>query len=99
MTRWLVILGMAAVTYVLRALPLVVSWGKVDRVLERGLRYIPPALFAALIVPSLLAPAGTPETGPRLWAGLFGVGGRMAHAEHPGDDRRGARDVHAHALD
>jgi len=44
-----------------------------DVALERWLRYLPPALFAALIVPSLLAPRGTLETGPRLWAGLVGV--------------------------
>jgi branched-subunit amino acid transport protein len=71
--HWGIIAGMAVITYVLRAAPLVAPWGQIDVRLERRLRYLPPALFAALIVPSLLAPAGTLEGGVRLWAGLFGL--------------------------
>ena len=73
MSSWSVILGMAAVTYALRALPFVLGRGGMDAALERWLRYLPPALFAALIAPSLLAPGGTLQIGPRFWAGLVGV--------------------------
>jgi branched-subunit amino acid transport protein len=72
-SAWPVIVAMAAVTYALRVAPLVVVSDRLGTALERWLRYLPPALFAALIVPSLLAPAGAVQTGPRLWAGLVGL--------------------------
>jgi branched-subunit amino acid transport protein len=71
--QWLIIAGMAAITYLLRAGPLLAPRGRIDGRIEQRLRYLPPALFAALIVPSLLAPAGTLEGGVRLWAGLLGL--------------------------
>jgi branched-subunit amino acid transport protein len=71
--HWVIIAGMAAITYALRAAPVIAPWRRIDARLERRLRYLPPALFAALIVPSLLAPAGTLEGGVRLWAGLVGL--------------------------
>ena len=73
MSHWLVIVGMAVITYALRSLPLIARWGRIDVRIEQRLRYLPPALFAALIVPSLLAPAGTLVGGVRLWAGLLGL--------------------------
>ena len=73
MNHWPVIAGMAAITYVLRAAPLIASVGRVEAVVARNLRHLPPALFAALIVPALLAPAGTMQGGVRLWAGLAGL--------------------------
>lgn len=73
MNHWPVIAGMAAITYALRAAPLIGPTGRIGAGIERRLRYLPPALFAALIVPSLLAPAGTFEGGIRLWAGLLGL--------------------------
>ena len=39
----------------------------------RFLGYVPPAIFAALIVPALFAPSGSVEVGAALYAGLFGV--------------------------
>lgn len=71
--HWLTIAGMAVITYVLRAAPMIAPPGRIDARIERRLRYLPPALFAALIVPSLLAPAGTLQGGIRLWAGLLGL--------------------------
>jgi branched-subunit amino acid transport protein len=72
-SHWPIIAGMAVITYALRAAPMIAPWGRIDPRIEQRLRYLPPALFAALIVPSLLAPAGTLEGGVRLWAGLFGL--------------------------
>lgn len=73
MNHWFVIVGMAIITYVLRAAPLIASSGRVEAALARHLRHLPPALFAALIVPALLAPSGTMQGGVRLWAGLLGL--------------------------
>jgi branched chain amino acid efflux pump len=72
-SHWPVIAGMAVITYALRALPLIGPLRRLDVRIEQRLRYLPPALFAALIVPSLLAPAGTLQGGVRLWAGLVGL--------------------------
>jgi branched-subunit amino acid transport protein len=72
-SHWLIIAGMAVITYALRAAPMLAPWRRIDPRIEQRLRYLPPALFAALIVPSLLAPAGTLEGGARLWAGLIGL--------------------------
>lgn len=73
MSHWPAIIGMAAVTYALRAAPLLAPARRIDARLEQRLRYLPSALFAALIVPSLLAPAGTVQGGFRLAAGVFGL--------------------------
>ncbi|GIV98251.1 MAG: hypothetical protein KatS3mg057_2908 [Herpetosiphonaceae bacterium] len=73
MNTWLILLGMALVTYATRALPLLTMRDVNSPLLERTLRYVPPAIFAALIAPALLAPEGSLEAGPHLWAGLAGV--------------------------
>lgn len=57
-----------------RAAPLLAPARHIDMRIGQRLRYLPPALFAALIVPSLLAPAGTLQGGVRLWAWLIGLG-------------------------
>jgi branched-subunit amino acid transport protein len=44
--------------------------------LERWLKYVPVAVFSALIAPAILAPQGQPEfspDNPYLWAGLVAV--------------------------
>lgn len=62
----LLILGMALVTYLPRALPLMLlSSRSLNPVIERWLRLIPPAVLAALLAPELLLVKG--EAG----AGLF----------------------------
>lgn len=53
-----VILGMALVTYLTRALALFLLSRRLPPALERFLGHIPPAVFAALVVPPLLAPEG-----------------------------------------
>ncbi len=72
MNVWLILIGMALVTFVSRALPLVTMSGTPAPQLERVLRYVPPAIFAALIVPALIVPNGALEVGLTLWAGIIG---------------------------
>ncbi len=73
MSVWLTIFGMAMVTYATRAIPLLTMRGQPNPKLARFLSYVPPAIFAALIVPALFAPSGSIEVGAALYAGLFGV--------------------------
>jgi branched-subunit amino acid transport protein len=59
MNEFVLILGMALVTFAVRY-PVLVLVGKIpmpDRVF-RALRYVPPAVLAAIIVPSVLMPDG-----------------------------------------
>jgi branched-subunit amino acid transport protein len=72
MNIWLTLIGMALATYVSRALPLLTMGGQPSPRLERVLRYVPPAIFAALIVPALLVPNELLEAGATLWAGVAG---------------------------
>ncbi len=73
MNIWLTIFGMALVTYACRALPLLSLRGAINPTLERFMRYVPPAIFAALITPDLLIPRGSLHLDAQLAAGLFGV--------------------------
>ncbi len=73
MTFWLTILGMALVTYGLRVFPLVGLRVKPGPTFEAVLRYVPPAVFAALIIPDLTIPNGRFEFGPAFLSGLIGV--------------------------
>jgi len=73
MNVWLTIFGMALVTYATRVIPLLTLRGQPNPQLARFLSYVPPAIFAALIVPALFAPSGSFEAGAALYAGLFGV--------------------------
>ena len=72
---WLIILGVAAGTYALR-LSFIQAWQWIDvpEGLSRALRYVPPAVFSALIVPALVIQDGslalTPEN-LRLVAGIL----------------------------
>jgi branched-subunit amino acid transport protein len=73
LTIWLTILGMAFVTYGVRVLPLAVVRVKPGPAFEQFLRYVPPAVFAALVFPELIVPNGKFEFGPALVAGFIGV--------------------------
>lgn len=73
MNIWLTIIGMALVTYATRVIPLLTLRGAPSPRVERLLRYVPPAIFAALIVPALVAPNGRVALGLDLWAGLIGA--------------------------
>lgn len=63
---WLTILGMGAVTYALR-LSMIVLFTRVEvpALLQRALRYVPPAVLSAIIFPELLARPG--ELNLSLW--------------------------------
>jgi branched-subunit amino acid transport protein len=73
MSDWVIIVGMAVVTYATRALPLLSRWKVSHPLAKRALCYAPPAVLAALVTPSLLAPGGAVEIGPKLWAGMLGA--------------------------
>ena len=58
-TVFLTILGMAAVTYLPRVFPLLALSGKkLPDVVVAWLRYVPPAVLAALLLPSLILQDG-----------------------------------------
>lgn len=65
---WMMILGMSAVSYLLRVAMLLTS-RQFPGWLARILAYVPVALFAALAVPGLLRPHGTITVGPEAVAG------------------------------
>lgn len=69
---WLTIAGMAVITYALRGSFLLAADAfRPSAMLERALRYVPPAVLAAIVVPALAQPSGA-SVGPvdvRLVAG------------------------------
>jgi branched-subunit amino acid transport protein len=69
----LIILGMALVTFGIRFSLIALLSRDIPLFLARWLRYIPVAIFTALIVPGLLAPQGEPRIGAELGAGLVGL--------------------------
>lgn len=73
MNIWLTIIGMGLVTFATRLIPVVTLRGRPGPRLERVLRYVPPSIFAALIVPALLVPQDRLSLGASLWAGLLGL--------------------------
>jgi len=58
---WLTIISMGVVTFLIR-LSFIVAWGKFEMppLLRRSLRYVPPAVLAAIILPELLRPNNSP---------------------------------------
>jgi branched-subunit amino acid transport protein len=60
MTLWIVIILMGVVTYGLR-LSLIALMGRfeVPPLVSRGLRFVPPAVLSAIILPELVQPGGT----------------------------------------
>ena len=69
----LIFLGMAAVTFVTRYAMIAALGREMPSILRRWLRYVPPAVLAALIVPPVLAPEGALQVGLPLWAMLAGA--------------------------
>ena len=55
MNPWLTILGMGVVTFGIRLVPIVLL-GRIEipLVIQRALRFVPPAVLTAIIVPELL---------------------------------------------
>lgn len=74
-TTWLIIVGLACGTYLLR-LSFIQAWQwiAVPPGLARALRYVPPAVFAALVLPALTVSGGAIDVSPanpRLVAGVL----------------------------
>ncbi|MCX4629040.1 AzlD domain-containing protein [Streptomyces sp. NPDC048550] len=69
LTLALTIAGMAAVTFGPRLVPtLFLAAAALPRPVVVWLRQVPPAVIAALLAPSLFAPAGTLDLGPGNYA-------------------------------
>ena len=69
MIGWMIV-GMALVTYLTRAPLLVLLRGDLPVWLVRWLRFVPIAVFTALVVPPFVAPDRQPELSPRLLIGV-----------------------------
>lgn len=81
MNDLLIVAGMALVTYATRY-GMIAALGSGDpsesdeagsSLFRRWLRYVPPAVLAALIVPPVLAPEGRIELGNPVWATMVGA--------------------------
>ena len=73
MDKFLTFLGMALATYFTRYTMIAALGREMPPPLRRWLRYVPPAVLAALVMPAALAPQGRLEIGPRAWAVLAGA--------------------------
>ena len=73
MAPFLIFVGMALVTYATRYTMIAALGREVPPLLRRWLRYVPPAVLSALIVPAVLAPHDRFEIGPPVWAALAGA--------------------------
>jgi branched-subunit amino acid transport protein len=78
MQKLLIFAAMAVVTYLTRY-TLIAALGTASEaggspLLRRWLRYVPPAVLAALIAPPILAPGKRLTVGPPFWAAVVGVG-------------------------
>ena len=77
MNLWLIIIGMGVITYAIR-LSMIVMSGQIqigDNI-QRALRYVPPAVLSAIILPEMLQPGGTLDISignERLLAGLIAI--------------------------
>jgi branched-subunit amino acid transport protein len=78
MSHWLVILGVAAVTFGLRASFIVFADPhRFPHAFRQALAVVPPSVLAAIVAPGLLAPDGAIVLGldnPRAIAGLVAIG-------------------------
>jgi branched-subunit amino acid transport protein len=73
MDTLLIFCGMALVTYLTRYAAIAALGGEMPPRLRRWLRYVPPAMLAALIAPAALAPKGHLAFGISAWAVLAGA--------------------------
>jgi branched-subunit amino acid transport protein len=71
----LTVVGMGVATYAIRlVLILLVGYVRVPPLLQRALRFVPPAVLSALVFPDLLLPGGVLQlspASPRLLAGAL----------------------------
>jgi branched-subunit amino acid transport protein len=74
LTAWLLIAGLAATSFGSRgSFILVLARVEMPRAVRRALRFVPPAVFTALLVPELVFAGGTVRLGldnPKLVAAL-----------------------------
>jgi branched-subunit amino acid transport protein len=77
MTLWLIILGMGIVTFGIRLVPIVLLGRfEIPDPMQRALRFVPPAVLTAIIVPELLYRNDQLDvslTNVRLLAGLIAI--------------------------
>jgi branched-subunit amino acid transport protein len=64
---------MALATFSTRYAMIAALGQEVPSLLHRWLRYVPPAVLAALVVPAALAPHGQLDLGTRAWAVMAGA--------------------------
>jgi branched-subunit amino acid transport protein len=69
----LIFCGMGLVTFLTRYAAIAALGREAPPRLRRWLRYVPPAVLAALIAPAALAPSGALALGPPAWAVLAGA--------------------------
>ena len=77
MNLWLIIIGMGVITYAIR-LSMIIMSGQIQLSdnLQRALRYVPPAVLSAIILPEMVQPGGTLDLSlgnERLLAGLLAI--------------------------
>jgi branched-subunit amino acid transport protein len=77
MNLWLIIIGMGVITYAIR-LSMIVMSGQIQfgDHLQRALRFVPPAVLSAIILPEMVQPGGTLDISlgnERLLAGLIAI--------------------------
>lgn len=75
MTVWPVVIGMGVVTYLIRLSPIAL-FGRIDvpPIIQRALRFVPPAVLSAIIFPEMLSPGGSLDLSlgnVRLLAGII----------------------------
>ena len=73
MEKLVIFFGMALVTYFTRYTMIAALGRELPMLARRWLRYVPPAVLAALVVPAALAPEGRLEIGLPAWAVLAGA--------------------------
>jgi branched-subunit amino acid transport protein len=77
MNLWLIILGMGIVTFGTRLVPIVLLGRfEIPLLMQRALRFVPPAVLTAIIVPELLYRNDQVDislTNARLLAGLIAI--------------------------
>jgi branched-subunit amino acid transport protein len=77
MNLWLIIIGMGLVTFGIRLVPIVLLGRfEITDLMQRALRFVPPAVLTAIIVPELLYRNDQIDvslTNVRLLAGLIAI--------------------------
>ena len=77
MNLWLIVIGMGIVTFGIRLVPIVLL-GRIEipPIVQRALRFVPPAVLSAIVVPELLyrdSQIDASLTNARLLAGLIAI--------------------------